>query len=518
MAGRIPPEEEAPQPIVVGELNGRPMLGCPYETDDAEAFTWHIRNLMRDRYLAENEKRLAAIKRGETSRCPYRTVKRRDLERHYEVAMMTEAEMAENGIKEPTRRLAEPANRAQNFRTYDRSRNAAAAAALMDEGQQSRVTAQRRALAQQRANREEREEKERAEREDATRERIAKARLARVSGPTAAAETDEGPAEEKKASGIVLRKTGAPAATLAPRSDPPAAQGTIHAPAVPFEKLAESAKRAVAAAKDAGPSSEINVLAPIIIDLDIDGRQLKEQFLWNVAEETITPEAFASITCMDLDLPSAFYAELVNSIRDQLDHFRTFRPVLPDPSEPRLFTVNLDIHLGDVYLRDSFLWDISNPNNKPEQFVDGLVADLGLSSEFRGPIATQLREEIVRITQEAAAGEVLAVNDRIGLRDDPDLDKWMPKVGQLQPEDIDRMNTRMQRVLRYKRRHVESARNATGTRGGGGPPTYGIARKRERPQPIPLPPGVKRKRGRPRIHPRKEDLENMARWKEQGLM
>ena len=38
--------------------------------------------------------------------------------------------------------------------------------------------------------------------------------------------------------------------------------------------------------------------------------------------------------------------------------------------------ISLDIKVGELHLKDSFQWDLSNPDNSPEEFAACLVSDL----------------------------------------------------------------------------------------------------------------------------------------------
>lgn len=45
--------------------------------------------------------------------------------------------------------------------------------------------------------------------------------------------------------------------------------------------------------------------------------------------------------------------------------------------------IKLDITVGNWELVDQFEWDISYPQNSPEEFASKLAKDLGLSGEFK---------------------------------------------------------------------------------------------------------------------------------------
>jgi len=59
-----------------------------------------------------------------------------------------------------------------------------------------------------------------------------------------------------------------------------------------------------------------------------------------------------------------------------------------------LIRINLDIQAFNWHLKDSFLWDLSNKDNVPEEFAAVLAEDLELPPLFEGLIALQIRRQI----------------------------------------------------------------------------------------------------------------------------
>ena len=59
-----------------------------------------------------------------------------------------------------------------------------------------------------------------------------------------------------------------------------------------------------------------------------------------------------------------------------------------------LYTLQLNIHVGNISLVDQFEWDLSNPLNSPEVFARQLCADLGLGGEFATTIAYSIRGQL----------------------------------------------------------------------------------------------------------------------------
>lgn len=54
----------------------------------------------------------------------------------------------------------------------------------------------------------------------------------------------------------------------------------------------------------------------------------------------------------------------------------------------------LDLKWDKHSLKDKIIWDISNPDNNPEEFAHTMVADLNLPRVFASLIAMQIRRQI----------------------------------------------------------------------------------------------------------------------------
>merc|ERR1712071_595532 len=61
-------------------------------------------------------------------------------------------------------------------------------------------------------------------------------------------------------------------------------------------------------------------LVPIRLDMELDGRKLRDVFTWNRNETSITPEMFAEMLCDDLELnPQVFVSQISAQIRGQIN-------------------------------------------------------------------------------------------------------------------------------------------------------------------------------------------------------
>lgn len=62
-------------------------------------------------------------------------------------------------------------------------------------------------------------------------------------------------------------------------------------------------------------------------------------------------------------------------------------------------TIEIDVRIDNICLKDRFEWDISEIDNSPEDFSELLCNELGLSSEFSIQVAHQIREQVILIDQ-----------------------------------------------------------------------------------------------------------------------
>jgi chromatin structure-remodeling complex subunit SFH1 len=102
----------------------------------------------------------------------------------------------------------------------------------------------------------------------------------------------------------------------------------------------------------------------------------------NGAEELVTPDQFATIMCLDLDIPpQAFAHHISTAIRTQIEEYAPVAEIqIPEETELRV-VVNIQLHLAKHLLRDQFEWNLSSTNDlTPEDFATLVCQDLSLSS------------------------------------------------------------------------------------------------------------------------------------------
>ena len=108
------------------------------------------------------------------------------------------------------------------------------------------------------------------------------------------------------------------------------------------------------------------------IDLDMENRRYKDTIFWNLNEPHFTPETFAKLVSEENSLTPNFEAEIAQSIRNNVQH-RMYNWSTNHGENIRI--IEIDVRIDNVCVRDNFEWDISNPENSPEDFAIALAND-----------------------------------------------------------------------------------------------------------------------------------------------
>ena len=132
-------------------------------------------------------------------------------------------------------------------------------------------------------------------------------------------------------------------------------------------------------------------IIPVRIDLEMESRRYKDTIFWNLSEQQFTPEIFAKLVSEENSLTPNFEAEIAAAIRQQI----TARQHLNfNANTENIRVIEIDVRIDNVCMKDHFEWDISNPDNCPEDFAILLCNEMGLNSEFAAQIAYQIRDQI----------------------------------------------------------------------------------------------------------------------------
>lgn len=207
-------------------------------------------------------------------------------------------------------------------------------------------------------------------------------------------------------------------------------------------------------------------LVPININIELEGKKYKDTFFWNLNEPYLTVESFARILVNDNQLSQNFELEIISQMKKQISSYKKFDKI---EGEELLKVIKLDIRIGDMEYRDQIEWDVSNPENDPEEFAIKVCSDMGLGTEFILPIVHSIREQILDHQKssmnerkhffyggnyyKAQAARKVVVDENNYLREVfSDVSEWQPEVKQITEEEIKKFEKKEERKNRYAQR------------------------------------------------------------------
>ena len=206
-------------------------------------------------------------------------------------------------------------------------------------------------------------------------------------------------------------------------------------------------------------------LIPININVELEGIKYKDSLLWNLNEPYLTLESLSHILATDNNLPIAFEKEILNQMKRQISFYKKFNKI---EGEEILKTIKVDILIGNIEYKDQFEWDISNPENDPEEFARNVCIDLGLGTEFIVPITHSIREQILEYQKSASSernnyfygGNYYRQPNKKNIVDSnnyireifTDTSEWDPEVKHINEEEIKKFEKKEERKNRYAQR------------------------------------------------------------------
>ncbi|XP_071178408.1 SWI/SNF-related matrix-associated actin-dependent regulator of chromatin subfamily B member 1-A-like isoform X4 [Mytilus galloprovincialis] len=203
-------------------------------------------------------------------------------------------------------------------------------------------------------------------------------------------------------------------------------------------------------------SNQPEQLIPIRLDMEIDGQKLRDCFTWNKNEGLVSPEQFAEILCDDLDLnPINFVPAISQAIRQQIDAYPTDN-LLDQQCDQRVI-LKLNIHVGNISLVDQFEWDMSEPDNSPEEFANKLCAELGLGGEFVTAISYSIRGQLSWHQRTYAFSEAPLPTVEVAIRNQNEADSWCPFLETLTDAEMEKKIRDQDRNTRRMRRLANTA-------------------------------------------------------------
>ncbi|OBA23201.1 SNF5-domain-containing protein [Metschnikowia bicuspidata var. bicuspidata NRRL YB-4993] len=226
----------------------------------------------------------------------------------------------------------------------------------------------------------------------------------------------------------------------------------------------------LAAAARANMGAQQHVLVPIKLNIEFNSGMLKlvDFFMWNASELLVTPDAFAALLCAELELPQHVHLEIVEAITKQLDEYSYVSTLqLPATAEYHVI-VDLLVNLDKKLYEDKFEWDLNQTDVTPEDFAEIVVADMGLSREFKPAIAHSLHELTIRLKKEILDGSYnhelhkyqqltgLIFEKNVRIRTDSSISNgnavWEPFIEILSPWEIEKREIERERNSRRLKR------------------------------------------------------------------
>jgi len=203
-------------------------------------------------------------------------------------------------------------------------------------------------------------------------------------------------------------------------------------------------------------SNRQEALIPIRLDMEFDGQKLRDCFTWNKNESMLTPEQFAELLCDDMDLnPMSFVPAIAGSIRQQVEAYPD-EPTDDTATDQRVI-LKLNIHVGNVSLVDQFEWDMSEPQNSPEDFSQKLCAELGLGGEFITAISYSIRGQLSWHQRTYAFSESPLSQVEVAIRNQSEADTWCPFLETLTDAEMEKKIRDQDRNTRRMRRLANTA-------------------------------------------------------------
>lgn len=222
-------------------------------------------------------------------------------------------------------------------------------------------------------------------------------------------------------------------------------------------------------------------LVPIRLEFEQerDRFKLRDTFLWDLNEKSISIEQFVGTLLEDYKFINHHYMEVVlSSVKEQIKDYR----LKPDKTMGEIrIPIKINITINNTQYIDQFEWDILNfEANDPEEFSQIICDEMNLPGEFATAIVHNIREQTqlfhkalflvgygfdgLAINEDEIRSHLLPplrlmsdddiVEDYFSiLRNPGTVSDYSPSLTRLTQIELERLDKEIEREARRKRRH-----------------------------------------------------------------
>lgn len=240
-------------------------------------------------------------------------------------------------------------------------------------------------------------------------------------------------------------------------------------------------------------SEDAENLVPVRLEFDLERDKffLRDTLLWNRNESVVDINEFVEDMVADYQFDTSIKRHAIDmisqSIKEQVQEYQP-NPFIEEHlsrigGDDMRITIKLDIVVGQTQLIDQFEWDLSNPDNSPEEFAECMCRELELPGEFVSAIAHSIREQVhmyhkslIMLGYGFDGGivedddirsrilPVVTVDDVY--RPPADCKVFTPNILQISPAELERLDKDKDRDTRPKRRQGRFSRRGNTNIGG----------------------------------------------------
>lgn len=180
---------------------------------------------------------------------------------------------------------------------------------------------------------------------------------------------------------------------------PPAANAPGGAQGPLVEELRSQAMAHLGAAPEPPPKRQrTTTLVPVMVNIDRDEGDIRENFLWHIGETGYDPRPVAMRLAADLQLPQAMVKTIEDEIGRCLKGFKSWK----DLGGPKVVRLQLYVKRGELVFRDEIDWDAGDPRGAAAvmAYATEVCRDLGLDLGWHTAITQHLSELVHDVVED----------------------------------------------------------------------------------------------------------------------